>query len=473
MEERTGTGALLLPGCILVTELDPLNYLAATIAVMEANGSVILGNPHWSEMDWKQVAALNLVQTVWGAEPYCLSGLSIPNGSNPPVVARQPSVTLPERSLLIATGGSSGQLRWAHHTWATLAAAVDGLQRSGLLPATPIHSFCILPLYHVSGFMQFVRSFLTGGDLVLMSFRSLGETLSTPQSEANLEKNSAISQAILSQAIFEADYSNFCLSLVPTQLYRLLNLPAETQTAAIDWLRQFQIIFVGGAALNTDLWERARTWQLPLAPTYGMTETGGMVATLSPTDFQLGNTSQGRSFPHVNLQILPIPSDFKEAVEGVNSPKLGRIHLSGKSVAFGYFPPVDHLNLQSQMIVTNDLGCLDSEGYLYVQGRLDRVIITGGEKVFPERIETIVLATGLVQDVAVMGVPDADWGEKVVALIVLKTNGNQAELIQSIQTIVNLQLTAPQRPKAWITVSEIPRNDRLKTNYFCQLNLRS
>ena len=133
--------------------------------------------------------------------------------------------------------------------------------------------------------------------------------------------------------------------------------------------------------------------------------------------------------------------------------------------------------------VTNDRGFIDSEGYLYLHGRIDRIIITGGENVYPDAIEAIVFNTRLVKDVAIIGIPDADWGQKVVALVVAKEyileknntehsannlvdqNNLSTTFIESLKTIVTPLLTPPQRPKEWIVVDEIPRNDRGKLTW--------
>lgn len=481
---------------LLITESDPAHFLAATIAAIEAYCPVILGNPQWSESDWHQLIAMNIVNAVWGENPYQLSA---PESTTTP---------LAPGAILIATGGSSGQLRFVHHTWQTLSAAVEGLQRSGLLANTvrantvqadtvpanavrfdplwsaigqekptdhPIHSVCTLPLYHVSGFMQFVRSLLTGGNLIVMPFRSL---LSGFQSGFQ----SVDDRVNLPDPRFPAPNT---LSLVPTQLYRLLHIPSQEQhRAAIDWLRQFQIIFVGGAALNPDLSDRARSEQLPLAPTYGMTETAGMVATLSPADFLSGKTSVGRSLPHVKIQVRATNNEISHSpTMGTADPLDDRLTIQGKSLALGYYPPAQSSGFVLNQFVTNDRGFVDSEGYLYLHGRIDRIIITGGENVYPDAIEAIVFNTRLVKDVAIIGIPDADWGQKVVALVVAKEyilEKNNAEhsannlfdqnnlsttFIESLKTIVNPLLTPPQRPKEWIVVDEIPRNDRGKLTW--------
>lgn len=119
---------------------------------------------------------------------------------------------------MIPTGGSSGKIRFAIHTWETLTAAVRGFQE--FFAVEQINSCCVLPLYHVSGLMQFLRSFTTGGKLIVVPFKTL-ESLTSPFNFAE-----------------QFAPANSFLSLVPTQLQRLLQRPA-----AVDWLTQFRIIF--------------------------------------------------------------------------------------------------------------------------------------------------------------------------------------------------------------------------------------
>ncbi|MGA1283467.1 MAG: AMP-binding protein, partial [Prochlorothrix sp.] len=183
---------------------------------------------------------------------------------------------------MISTGGSSGQLRFVVHTLATLGAAVWGLQRSALIPPPgQIHSFCTLPFHHVSGLMQGLRSWGTGGQMITLPFRSLEQSLA--QGGGTL-------------AQWPIDRLPFCLSLVPTQLQRLLDLPGSA-----PWLAQFAVIFLGGAPPWPSLLDRARALGLPLAPTYGMTETAAMVTVLAPADFGRGRSGCGPALPHVRL----------------------------------------------------------------------------------------------------------------------------------------------------------------------------
>jgi O-succinylbenzoic acid--CoA ligase len=205
-------------------------------------------------------------------------------------------------SIMIPTGGSSGKIRFAIHTWETLMASVQGFRKYFQL--TQVNSFCVLPLYHVSGLMQFMRSFTSGGKLVIQPFKAL-----EAGGKCNIEP------------------SEFFISLVPTQLQRLLQNP---ELAA--WLSHFQTVLLGGAPAWQELLEQARHQNIRLAPTYGMTETASQIATLKPEEFLKGNNSSGQILPHVKVTIRSPNNEILD----IN--KTGIITIQANSLALGYYP---------------------------------------------------------------------------------------------------------------------------------------
>jgi O-succinylbenzoic acid--CoA ligase len=176
-------------------------------------------------------------------------------------------------TIMIPTGGSSGKIKFAIHTWDTLMASVRGFTQYFQL--NKVNSFCVLPLYHVSGLMQFMRSFTTGGKLAILPFKELD-----------------------SSQIYNIEPSEFFISLVPTQLQRLLEKPD-----LITWLSQFETVLLGGAPAWNELLEKARFYRIRLAPTYGMTETASQIATVKPDDFLNGKISSGQTLPHAQITI--------------------------------------------------------------------------------------------------------------------------------------------------------------------------
>ncbi|NJN62720.1 MAG: AMP-binding protein [Coleofasciculaceae cyanobacterium RL_1_1] len=177
----------------------------------------------------------------------------------------------------IPTGGTSGRIRFACHTWRTLTASAIGVR--DFFQRDRLNSFCCLPVFHVSGLAQFIRAIVSGGRLALTQPAALRPDQTPP----------------------DRDLRSFWLSLVPTQLQRLIDRPDW-----LTWLQQFDVIFLGGAPAWVELLDTARSQGLRLAPTFGMTETASQVATLHPNDFLAGRTGCGRVLPHADLTILTI-----------------------------------------------------------------------------------------------------------------------------------------------------------------------
>ena len=377
---------------ILLAEPDPFKFLAHFSAACAAECHIFLANPNWVDAEWQQVLTL--------AQPDLIVGKATGHIDCPPLPC--PPASLPPSLILIPTGGTSGKIRFVMHTWETLMASVQGFQQ--YFQVDQVNSCCVLPLYHVSGLMQFLRSFTSGGKFVLLPFKSLQAGIHPP-----------------------FDPAEFFLSLVPTQLDRLL---APMFPPPLP----FKTILLGGAPAWPELLERARQQTLRLAPTYGMTETGSQIATLKPKDFLAGATGCGQMLPHAQVEIR----------DG------GAIALCSKSLALGYYPNY----FEGEIFQPDDLGYFDDRGSLHLTGRASDKIITGGENVFPAEVEAAIRATRLVQDVCVIGISDRHWGQTVSAVYVLGTGASLIELQAALET----SLSKFKRPKHWIGVAVLPRN---------------
>ena len=393
------------PPKIIIAELEPVRFLAGFIAACAVKCPVFLCNPDWGKNEWEQV--LNLVQPdlILGINHHDLPNYkSSINNCQPPI----------NNGIMIPTGGSSGKIKFAIHTWETLTASVTGFREYFNL--NKVNSFCVLPLYHVSGLMQFMRSFTTGGKIVITSFKNL-ENQQIPDIN---------------------NYHDFFISLVPTQLQRLLQNPVLT-----DWLIQFKTILLGGAPAWEELLTKARFYQLKLAPTYGMTETASQIATLKPDDFLAGKFNSGKILPHAKINIDNLT---------------GNINIQAQSLALGYYPQLweNHNHL-----LVDDIGFLDDEGYLHIIGRSSNKIISGGENIYPEEIEAVIKQTNLITDVCVIGVPDHKWGQVVTAVYVPI---HESISITNIESHLKDKLSKFKIPKYWISLTHLPRNAQGKIN---------
>ncbi|MEG3842791.1 2-succinylbenzoate--CoA ligase [Microcoleus sp. herbarium14] len=404
------------PQIIFLAESEPVQFIASFMAACAAKCQIFLCNPNWVKSEWQQVFDLVQPDIILGQVTVREGGLrSYSREFHSPGKSGFDTIMIP-------TGGSSGKIRFATHTWETLTASVQGFQQ--YFQVDKINSFCVLPLYHVSGLMQFMRSFTTGGKLAIRSFKALESG----------EKS-------------DSEPENFFISLVPTQLQRLLQNP---DTA--NWLGRFRAVLLGGAPAWPELLEIARKYQIKLAPSYGMTETASQIATLKPEDFLAGNNSSGQVLPHAKITIRSAKGEI------LCYNEIGNIVVSAKSLALGYYP--DSFG-DSEYLQLDDLGFFDENNYLNIVGRSGDKIITGGENVFPAEVEAAIRTTNLVADVAVIGLLDKDWGQVVTAIYVPT---NSAVTVTALQVAIEDKLSKFKRPKYWIFAAELPRNYQGKVN---------
>ena len=314
--------------------------------------------------------------------------------------------------LMIPTGGTSGRVRFARHDAASIAAAVRGFTRHFELPQ--VNAAGLLPLHHVSGLMAWMRCALTGGEYRPFDWKTI-EAGALPA--------------------LPAKSPGWVISLVPTQLERLLR-----NEAAVEWLGKFRIIFLGGGPAWPELLNRAADRGLPLSLGYGMTETAAMVAALRPGEFLGGGRSSGTVLPHATLTI----------------GEEGAVTVGGGSLFRGYYPEWR----TGAGFVTEDAGQLDERGHLHVTGRRDSIIITGGEKVDPVEVEAVLRGCGEFADVAVLGVPDAEWGQAIVAAY----PAAPAPRLDRVMAAVNRLLAPAKRPKRYVPLENWSANAQGKIN---------
>ena len=308
--------------------------------------------------------------------------------------------------LMIPSGGTSGKLKFARHDGPTLAAAVAGY--CAHFNVSRVCSVGVLPLHHVGGLMAWLRTVLTGGSYLDWEWKRLEAGHFPPRPIA---------------AKF------WTVSLVPTQLQRLVASP--TATAA---LRGFDAVFVGGGPCWPALLETAAAAKLPLSLGYGMTETAAMATALRPAEFFAGDRSSGAPLPQVRLDLTAE----------------GTVRIQGESLYRGYYPAWD----DSRTVVTEDLASFDFAGRIRLLGRRDDVIISGGRKVDPSEVETVLRMAGLFSDVAVLGVPDPEWGQQVTAFFPASEPAPEPFALERALS----DLAAYKRPRRYVAVADWPRN---------------
>ncbi len=375
-------------GSTIIAETDAAGFMAALTAATAQGGVVLLANDSWGEHERQQLAVLREQEQI------------------------TPATATGKGWLCIPTGGTGGGLKFARHDEETLAAAVRGFVRHFNL--SRVNAMGVLPLFHVSGLMAWLRCALTGGEYHPLDWKAI---------EAG-------------QLPFLAEKSEgWMISLVPTQLERLLR-----SDAAVAWLQGFRLILLGGGPSWPGLLEKAAAARLPLAPGYGMTETAAMVTALRPEEFLAGGRSSGTPLPHATVKI-----DAGETIV-----------LGGDSLFRGYHPQWrDRWDF-----VTEDRGRLDADGHLHVAGRRDAIIITGGEKVEPAEIEAVLRGTGQFPDLVVLGLPDARWGQLLVVVYPGSAHPDFHPVIKALSHLADYK-----RPKSYIPlVGPWPANSQGKVD---------
>jgi len=325
--------------------------------------------------------------------------------------------------VVLASGGSSGRRRWClqPHQHLQQAAAATGrwLQRQGIDPAA-VRLVNPLAPHHIGGLMPQVRAQQWQVPLLTLPPAALKQPALLPRPDG--------------------DGRPALVSLVPTQLGRLLADPE-----GIAWLQRFAVIWVGGAGLNPVTAAAARRQGLRLAPCYGATETCAMVTALPPDRFLAGDDGCGPPLDDVQLRVA--------AAVAVRTARLSPGWLAGGA---GLQPIADADGWWS----SGDCGRLTAAG-LVLRGRRDGAVLSGGETVHPEEVEAALARVDGLEALLVLGVPDGDWGERLVALL-KPMAGQPAEALLARLSLTAAALPPAQRPRRWLICPDLAPNGQGK-----------
>ncbi len=236
------------------------------------------------------------------------------------------------------------------------------------------------------------------------------------------------------------------LSCVTTTLKRLLDVRPTTRCPA-----HVRSVLVGGGPVAKELIDEAHGMGWPVLPTYGLTETSSQIATLSPHAAESKRHTAGHALPLAEIEIR---SDAG-TLAPVDHP--GTIHIRGPMVGMGYWredTSIDPLIAGGGWFQTRDIGSIDDDGYLFVHGRCDNAIISGGLKIHPEEIEAVLSQHTDVKNVAVIRADDSEWGEIAVAVVEVRPD---ARIISSdLSDFLAQKLPRHKLPKRIVQVHNLP-----------------
>jgi len=294
-----------------------------------------------------------------------------------------------------------------------------------------------VPPYHIAGISALMSSIYSMRRIVMLP-------AFTPEAWLELATAETVSNAFL----------------VPTMLSRIVESMDAGNEADLSSLRA---IAYGGGRMPLELIDRA----LDLFPeanftnAYGLTETSSTIALLGPEDHRLAHRSDdpdvrarlgsvGQPLPTIELEIRD------EEGRALPAGEAGEIYVRGEQVS-GEYRERSALDADG-WFPTRDAGYLDEEGYLFLSGRADDVIVRGGENISPGEIEDVLMSHPAIGDAAAVGVPSKEWGETVGVVVVFKT-GEAQPGEDELRALIKDRLRSSRVPEQIKVLDELPYNE--------------
>ena len=323
----------------------------------------------------------------------------------------------------ILTSGTTGTPKGAPRSEPRSLSLLGGLLSKVPFRARETTELCV-PMFHALGFMQAMVGIALGSTLVVRRRFDPEETLES------LEQHRASAMVV-----------------VPVMLRRLVDA-GEEQIKERD-LSELRIIFVSGSALGADLAERATKMFGPVIYNlYGSTEVAyATIAT--PEDIEADSSSVGRVVRGSVVKIFD--QDGNELPRGES----GRIFVGNLSQFEGYTGGGSKDSIRGLMS-SGDVGHFDEDGRLFIDGRDDEMIVSGGENVFPAEVEELLAGHDRIEEAAAIGVDDDKFGQRLKAFVVLRDGADMSE--DDIKSFVKENLANYKVPREVVIIDELPRN---------------
>ena len=264
--------------------------------------------------------------------------------------------------------------------------------------------------------------------------------------------------------LFELGASLGPLSLfaAPTIVKRLVDHAEHTTLSPTDCARSFKTIVYGGAPMYAaDIQRALRIMGPRFVQIYGQGESPMVGTALSR--FHLSDTTHPEHAQRLaSIGVAQTPVQIRITDElGHELPvgEVGEVLIKGDSVMAGYWrnPEATHAAIRDGWLFTGDMGCLDTHGFLTLKDRSKDLIISGGSNVYPREVEEVLLQAPGVSEVAVVGAPDAEWGEIIVAFVVAHTGVTLTT--EALDAFCLKEIARFKRPKRYELVGQLPKNN--------------
>ena len=310
-------------------------------------------------------------------------------------------------------------------------------------PASPDieeRNLLTVPLYHVAGIQAMLAAVYGGRTLVLMRQFETQEWMETVQREQ--VTRAMLVPTMLKRIIDAPDFTRYNLGSLKVLTYGAAPMPFEVISKAIEVMPRVKFINA-----------------------FGQTETASTITALGPEDHVIEGTGEEREkkLKRLTSSIGRPLSDVEVKIvdeQGAEVPmgEVGEITARGPRVMSGYWrdeQKTAQVITPDGWLHTGDMGWVDGEGYIYLAGRGDDMIIRGGENISPEEIENALYSHPKIEEAAVIGVPDPEWGQEPVAFVVLKSGetATEGDIIGYCKSGLGFK-----RPREVVFLDSLPRN---------------
>jgi acyl-CoA synthetase (AMP-forming)/AMP-acid ligase II len=298
-----------------------------------------------------------------------------------------------------------------------------------------------VPLYHVAGIQAMLAAIYGGRTLVMMRQFEVKEWLEAIQKEK--ATRAMLVPTMLKRVIDDPEFNRYNLSSLKVVTYGAAPMPFEVINRAIKTMPWVKFINA-----------------------FGQTETASTITSLGPEDHNIEGTEEEKQKKLKRLSSSigrPLPDVEVKIVDGEGKPlpslEVGEIWARGPRIMTGYWrdeQKTSQVMTQDGWLRTGDMGWMDEEGYIYLAGRGDDMIIRGGENISPEEVENVLHSHPKVEEAAVIGVPDPEWGQEPRAVVVLKKgkDATSEEIIEYCRS----KLSGFKRPRSVVFLDSLPRN---------------
>ena len=302
-----------------------------------------------------------------------------------------------------------------------------------------------VPMYHIAGVQAMIAAIYAGRTLIIQKQFEPNGWLKLVQDE--LVDRAMMVPTMLKTIIEHPNFGNYDLSSLEVITYGAAPMPTNVILEAIKKFPHVKFINA-----------------------FGQTESGATITALMPTDHIIKGTESEKNLKIQRLSSIGKPLDdieiriVNEDGNEVNSGTIGEIVAQGSRIMKGYWNQDKETSstIKNNWLHTGDLGYIDNDGYIFLVGRSKDVIKRGGELISPAEIEDLLLDHTSVLDCAVIGVPDEQWGEKILAIIVTDDSNTLSEEI--IIEFCRDNLASYKKPESVIFIDKLPRNPLGKIN---------